>query len=115
MRDWKTWLPKEHPYHPPDYDEHIVMAMRAFASGTANDGQQKIVWDWLQYATGTGQWADMTFRPGGVDAERESAFAEGKRFVGLQILKLLHPATLEVIERERVKKAVPAKTRGNKK
>lgn len=115
MSDWMKWLPKEHPYHPPDYDEAIVMAMRAFAAGKANDGQQKIVWDWLQYATGTGNWSDMTFRPGGAEAERESAFAEGKRFVGLQILKLLHPATLEVIERERAKKAAPAKPRGNKK
>lgn len=32
---------------------------------------------------------DLSFRPGGEDGRRETDFAEGKRFVGLQIGKLL--------------------------
>lgn len=32
---------------------------------------------------------DLSFRPGGAEGERETSFAEGKRFVGLQIGKLL--------------------------
>lgn len=32
---------------------------------------------------------DLSFRPGGAEGARESDFAEGKRFIGLQIAKLL--------------------------
>ena len=32
---------------------------------------------------------DLSFRPGGEEGKRETDFAEGKRFVGLQIAKLL--------------------------
>jgi len=98
------WAHKEKPYHPVDWDENIVMAFRSFVSGTANDGQQKIVWEYLQYLTGTGEYADLSFRSGGQDADRETAFAEGKRFVGLQLMKLLHPVILEAIERQRMPK-----------
>jgi len=107
--------PKQHPYEPVDYDELIVMAVRSFSTGTANAAQQAEIWGWLQYVTGTGEFADLSFRPGGAEAERESAFAEGKKFVGLQIQKMLHPATLEVIERERKQKAMaPIKPKGPK-
>lgn len=108
--------PKAHPYEPVDYDELVLMAVRSFSTGTANAAQQAEVWAWLQYVTGTGEFADLSFRPGGADAERESAFAEGKKFVGLQIQKMLHPATLEVIERDRRAKAMTdLKKKGPKK
>jgi hypothetical protein len=108
--------PKKHPYEPVDYDELVVMAVRALSTGTANSAQQAEVWAWLQYVTGTGEYADLSFRPGGAEAERESAFAEGKKFCGLQIMKMLHPATLEVIERERRAKAMTdIKKKGPKK
>jgi hypothetical protein len=60
------------------------MAIKALATGTANAGQQKRALDWIiTKACGT---YDMSFRPG-ADGERETAFAEGKRHVGLQIVK----------------------------
>ena len=111
------FLPKAKPYEPVDYDERVVMAIRALWTGTANDAQQGEVRDWLQYVTGTGAFADMSFRPGGAEAERETAFAEGKKFVGLQILKMLHPITLEAVKQESKKKqaaesaAKPKRTR----
>lgn len=98
--------PKPHPYEPVDYDELVVMAVRALSTGTANAAQQAEIWAWLQYVTGTGEYADLSFRPGGAEAERESAFAEGKKFCGLQILKMLHPATLEAVDREKKTKAL---------
>lgn len=94
------WTPKQHPWMPADWDAPTVYAFKAFSEGTANDSQQRLVWQYLQYLTGTGEFADMSFRPGGQDAERESAFAEGKRFVGLQLLKLLHPLTAETAAKE---------------
>ena len=94
------WRPKRHPYEPADWDENIVMAFRSFVAGKANEGQQQTVWRYLQYLTGTGDYTDLSFRPGGSDAERETAFAEGKRYVGLQLMKLNHPLILDTIIRE---------------
>jgi hypothetical protein len=91
--------PKLKPYDPPEYDERSLMAIRALWNGTANAAQQADVRDWLQYITGTGAFADLSFRPGGAEAERETAFAEGKKFVGLQLLKMLHPITLEAAKK----------------
>lgn len=92
------WKPKRNPYEPVDYDEHVVMAFISFRSGTANQGQQDTVWQWLQYVCGVGEYTDLSFRPGGSEGERDTAFAEGKRFCGLQMMKLLHPDVLEVVK-----------------
>ncbi len=97
------WQQKRHPYEPPEWDEDVVLAMKSFVEGKANMGQQQTVWKWIQYVTGVGEFTDLSFRPGGADGERETTFAEGKRFVGLQLLKLLHPATWDAVERARQK------------
>jgi hypothetical protein len=84
-----TWRPKKDPWLPPDHDEASIYAVRALANGTANDGQQKTAWAYLMYMTGASEeFADLSYRPA---SERDTAFAEGKRFVGLQIRKLLRP------------------------
>jgi len=95
------WRHKAQPFEPVEYDEMVVGALRALATGTANSGQQATAWAWIQYVCGVGEYADMSFRPGGADGERLTAFAEGRRFVGLQILKMIHPDVLEAIEREK--------------
>jgi hypothetical protein len=83
----RKWLPKEHPHYPPDYDEPTIYAVRAFFAGKANEGQQALVRDWLMYVTGaTEEFADLSYRPRDQDATN---FAEGKRFVGIQLRKLL--------------------------
>lgn len=69
-------------------DGRVVYAIRALHDGKATDSQQKLVWDWLMYVTGQD---DISFRPG-EDGRRETDFAEGKRFVGQQIRKMLDPA-----------------------
>ena len=79
------WRPKKDPWLPPDHDEAVIYAFRAFVAGEANAGQQKLLADYLKYITGLD---DLSYRPG---SERDSAFAEGKRFVGLELFKLLHP------------------------
>lgn len=72
---------------PPLYGDDVIYAVRNLCAGNATPGQQKLVWDWLAYATGAD---DISFRPG-PDGERATAFAEGKRFVGQQFRKMLSP------------------------
>ena len=85
------WKPKSLPWEPVDYDDEVVYAVRAFWEGKALPHQQTLVREWLMYLTGAGDgFADLSFRPGS-DGQRATDFAEGKRFVGLQIRKMLHP------------------------
>jgi hypothetical protein len=86
------WLPKSLPWLPSDYTDEVVMAVRAVFEGKANAAQQQTFFRWLMYATtASEEFADLSFRPadkGGTDA---MIFAEGKRFVGIQIRKMLRP------------------------
>ena len=89
IRDWK---PKLRAHDPADYDPEVVYALRAMHDGAALPHQQKLAWEWLMYVTAAGDgFADLSFRPG-PDGQRETDFAEGKRFVGLQMRKMLHPS-----------------------
>lgn len=81
------WRPHKDPWHPPDHDESVVYALRALAEGVANAGQQKLMVDYFRYITGLD---DMSYRPG-EEGRRDTDFAEGKRFVGRELFKLLHP------------------------
>jgi hypothetical protein len=98
---YERWgLPKPNPHDPPGYDEPIVMAMRAFATGTANSGQQQDVLDYIQYVCGVGKFQDLSYRPGDQHA---TSFAQGKACAGLQIMKMLNPLTLEIVQRKNPK------------
>jgi len=84
------WLPAKNPWHPPEYDEETVYAIRAVAEGIANDGQQKLFWRYLMYVTkASEEFADLSYRPDSEGGRRDTDFAEGKRFVGLMLRKLL--------------------------
>lgn len=77
------WLPA--PWEPAD-----VSALQALARGVANEGQQKRALDYI--VNTLGMTYQHTYVPG---SERDSAFAQGRRFVGLQIVKLVNmPAHL---------------------
>jgi hypothetical protein len=88
-----AWLPKPLPWIPPDYSDDVVMAVRAFEAGNANEAQQKMVWRYLMYVTkATDEFQDLSFRPGGGTAGapgEATNFAEGSRFVGMMFRKLL--------------------------
>lgn len=71
------------PYVPHGYEPADVSAIQALHRGEATPDQQKRALDWIIGAAGT---YDLSYRP---DSDRDSAFAEGKRFVGLQLVKLL--------------------------
>ncbi len=77
----------DHPraWHPPEYDVADVHAVRALETGNANPDQQKRALGWI-IRNGCGTY-DLSFRP---ESDRETSFAEGRRFVGLMIVKLLN-------------------------
>lgn len=89
------WAPKSEPHIPPDYDKDVIYAWRALKEGKATPDQQGLIVQYIAYVTGTGDWADIGYRPGGVEAERASAFADGKKSVGLALEKLGKPYTLQ--------------------
>ena len=62
-----------------------LYAIKALATGTASEGQQQRALNWiLNQCCGV---ADTTYYP---DSERDTIFASGKRFVGLEIIALLN-------------------------
>ena len=71
------------PWMPADYTLAIPTAIQALMSGTAEEHQQQLAMKWIiETLCGT---YDMSFR---ADNIRETDFAEGKRYVGNQIVKL---------------------------
>lgn len=74
------------PYIPYRWQDRIqfVQALKAMHKGDASPDQQKIVLDCMMELTG---YYDLSYRP---DSERDTAFAEGKRFVGAQLVKMVN-------------------------
>lgn len=84
-----AWRPKANPHDPPDYDDDAIMALRSLVAGVANDQQQKLLWAYIMYVTAASdEFQDLSYRPGDTHA---TAFADGKRNVGINLRKLLRP------------------------
>src|SRR5579872_6352550 len=72
------------PWKPPVWEQADAASIQALNRGDASPEQQRRALAWLiNTACGT---YDLSFRP---DSERATSFAEGKRFVGLELVKLL--------------------------
>lgn len=79
------------PWAKPDFDRADAVAIKALATGTANEAQQKIAIEYIVHTlAGTYQ---ETYCPG---SERDSAFAQGRRWVGLQIVYLCNVSVAEL-------------------
>lgn len=76
-------MKKSAPYLPIEWEPADVAALQALHRGEASPDQQKRALDSIIAIAGT---YDLSYRP---DSDRDTAFAEGKRFVGLQIVKFL--------------------------
>lgn len=79
-------------FQPPKYELADIHAFQALQRGDANPEQQRRALDWLiNHAAGT---YEISFSP---DSERLTSFAEGRRFVGTQVVKLLklNPSKLQ--------------------
>lgn len=87
------------PYEPYDWAENLLLvyALKALREGTATAEQQKLAIDGLMGITA---YYDLSYRPSG---DRDTAFAEGKRFVGAQVVKMIN-LTGDVIEKSKQRK-----------
>ena len=71
------------PYLPADYELHHVQAIKAFFEGRATPAQQEILRDYILYELT--KFYDISYRG---ENTHDSAFAEGKRYIGQQLVKL---------------------------
>lgn len=84
----------ENPYHPVEYEAKHATAVQLLAQGECPEHLQKEFLDWLiNVACGT---YDQSFRPD----THLTAFAEGRRFVGNQVIKMLKLNPAEIRKRE---------------
>lgn len=72
---------------PPKWEVEDIGALRALARGDAMEHQQIRALKFI--VEGLAATYQQSFRPGGLEGDRETAFAEGRRFVGTQIVGLL--------------------------
>jgi hypothetical protein len=84
-------------WHPYPFEVADAQAVQSLARGQASADQQTRVLALL--INGLCGTYDLSYRP---DGDRDTAFAEGKRFVGLQLVKLtaVNISELERIERD---------------
>jgi hypothetical protein len=72
-------------WYPPVWETADAGALQALARGEAMPHQQQRALDFI-VKTLAGTY-DMSYRP---ESDRDTTFAEGRRFVGLQIVKFLN-------------------------
>lgn len=70
-------------YYPVQTDLPMAAAMQALRRGEATPEQQTKLTDWL--INDVCRTYDLSWR----ESERETSFAEGRRFVGLQLVKFI--------------------------
>ena len=82
----KAKIEEHAPWRPPAYESADVSAIQALARGNASMDQQKRALAWIiESAAGT---YEMSYRPGAGEGDRDTVFAEGRRFVGNQVVKM---------------------------
>lgn len=74
--------PEGAPWAPAEYEIEDIGAIQALARGEAQPHQQINALKWI--VEKVCKTYDLSYRP---DSDRDTTFAEGKRFVGTQIVK----------------------------
>lgn len=75
------------PWKPPEYAIADVVAIKALYDGTADkQQQQRALTCIIDILSGRN---DMSYRPGGLEGDRDTCFAEGRRYVGQQLVKMV--------------------------
>ena len=95
-RNTRQALQDNAPWKPAKWELADAGALQALMRGDASKDQQMRALKWV-IETAAGAY-DMSFRPG--DSSRETDFAEGRRFVGLQIVKLVKMNLSELRRKE---------------
>lgn len=75
-------------YKPARYENHEAFAIKALAAGEATPEQQRTALSWI--VQGAAGLDDLAWFPGGLEGDRATSFAAGRRFVGSQIYKLVN-------------------------
>jgi len=70
------------PWARPQPTAYVTLAIKGVASGTANAEQQKAAMKWI--VEDLCRTYDLSYRP---NSDRDTAFAEGKRSVGLVLVE----------------------------
>jgi hypothetical protein len=95
----KNPLRRRHAWEPfAAYSKHDVMAVKALAAGNATEGQQKRALSLI--IEGIAGSYEPSYWPG---SPTDTAFAEGRRFVGLQLVKFVNMSGHLVDAIEKVK------------
>lgn len=75
------------PYYPPKISSEIAYAVQGLSAGKADAHQQSLFLQWL--IVEVCKKDDISYRPG-PDGQRDTDFAEGKRFVAISVLRALN-------------------------
>ena len=96
----KEEKPRDFAWLPANYTSHDVTAIQAVAAGQANADQQKRALQWIMLMAA--EINEISYRSDAHGGDRETAFAEGRRFVGLQVKKLagMPPAMLAKLRKD---------------
>jgi hypothetical protein len=95
---------RSEPWKPVKYNARDVAAIQALTTGTADADQQRHAIEWI--VTVISGVYQPSFYPGGEDGRRKSDFAEGKRFIGNTILKMVNRNLSTVQEQDNAEKLV---------
>jgi phage tail sheath protein FI len=76
----------DRPWQMPRIEDADIFALQAVANGIANAAQQQRAYAYIVCTLC--ETDRMTFWPGGEDGKRATDFAEGKRWVGLQLRRI---------------------------
>lgn len=93
------------PVEPPVREIPDIAAIQALERGTATEDQQKRALRWIIYEVA--KTYDLSYRPGD---QSQTDFAEGKRFVGLEIISTLKINLTKLREQEERKNVKTRKT-----
>jgi len=94
---------KNSPVLPAEYELADISAFQALERGDASPDMQQRALKWLIEMAGT---YDLSYRP---DSNTETTFAEGKRYVGMQVVKLLKINVNTLRSEENAKSTAKAK------
>ena len=76
------------PWTPVEFSKYDASAIQALARGEASDRQQQRALNWI--LNNLCELHGLSYRPDEGGGDRGTAFAEGKRFVALQICKVIN-------------------------
>lgn len=96
--------PRDRAWMPAEYTVRHVECLKALSEGKAGEHEQRIAYDWIvSIASGI---HELSYRSDSDGGDRETAFAEGRRFVGMQIEKLakMPPRILAAMRSQEEKK-----------